>query len=95
MTYESISVGNEFPTKPNMNLTCLQNGKYQRWFKKKEEDNLIKISISLDTKGSKYHIYENNFDKYSFQDVIDQCNFDTATTPIEICITEEKDDDWD
>ena len=95
MTYESISVGNEFSTKPNMQITCLQNGEYQQWFKKRQQDNLIKISISLDMKGSKYHVYENNFDKYSFQDMIDQCNFDTTTTPIEICITEEKDDDYD
>ena len=92
MTYVSVPVGNKHPAKLDMKLSYLQD-KLPRWFKKKDADSALKMTVSLDANGSKYYIYESEFSSNSFQDVIDKCNFDSTVIPIEICLTEEKDED--
>ena len=92
MTYVSVPVGNKHPAKLDMKLSYLQ-GKIPRWFKEKDVDSELKMTVSLDANSSKYYIYESDFISISFQDVINKCNFGSTVIPIELCLTEEKDED--
>ena len=48
----------------------------------------MQVSVKIDTVGSEYFYDKDDFGDITLQSVIDACNFNTTTTPIEMKIQE-------
>ena len=85
--FVSLYVGETRTIKPSMTLASIQVAK-PKIFTKQNDKNDLQASVKIDLNGSLHHHEEEDFGEITLQSIIDVCNFDTSTVPIEIVIEE-------